>query len=156
MFSIFFMVGWALVRIAMGDQLVAESANWHLVAENSVAGFAVLYLIARAFSSGTTALTGVEAISNGVPAFQKPKSRNAATTLLLLGVISMAMFASITWLAMYTGVKVAEKNSDLIGLPPGEEQKTVISQIAETVFSNCAGLGGHRRDGDCAHLGAGS
>ena len=54
---------------------------------------------ARAFSSGRTALTGVEAISNGVPAFRKPKSKNAATTLLLLGGIAMTMFAAITWLA---------------------------------------------------------
>ncbi len=48
-------------------------------------GLALVFLIARAFSSGTTALTGIEAISNGVPAFRKPKSKNAATTLLLLG-----------------------------------------------------------------------
>lgn len=135
MLAIFCMVVWAVFRIASGDELRAESADWELVAEVSVSGFAVVYLIARAFSSGTTALTGVEAISNGVPAFEKPKSRNAATTLLLLGVISMAMFISITWLAIYTGVQVAETSEDLIGMPAGEEQKTVIAQIANAVFS---------------------
>ena len=46
---------------------------------------ALVFLLARAFSSGCAALTGVEAITNGVPAFRKPKSKNAATTLLLLG-----------------------------------------------------------------------
>ena len=46
-----------------------------------------MFLVLRAFSSGCTALTGVEAISNGVPAFKKPKSKNAATTLLLLGAL---------------------------------------------------------------------
>ena len=101
------MVVTAVIRMAMGDQLRAESADWDLVAEGSFAGAALVFLVARAFSSGTTALTGIEAISNGVPAFRKPKSRNAATTLLMLGVISMSMFAAITWLALSTGVKVA-------------------------------------------------
>jgi hypothetical protein len=71
-----------------------------------------------------------------VPAFRKPKSRNAATTLLLLGVISMTMFAGITWLALQTQVHVAESVDLLIGAPEGTYQKTVIAQVAETVFSN--------------------
>jgi amino acid transporter len=136
MISIFFMVGWAIVRIAQGDVIRAESADWEVVAHGSFAGVAVAYLVARAFSSGTTALTGVEAISNGVPAFKQPKSRNAATTLLLLGVISMTMFISITWLARYTGVQVTDDNALLVGMAPDETQKTVIAQIANAVFSN--------------------
>jgi amino acid transporter len=136
MVSIFLMVGWAIVRMLSGTEIQAESADYTLVAENTFTGLALIYLVARAFTSGTTALTGVEAISNGVPAFEKPKSKNAATTLLLLGVISMTMFASITWLALNTGVKVAENSEDLIGLPEGEPQKTVIAQVANAVFSN--------------------
>ena len=54
-------------------------------APDGLAGFALVFLLLRAFSSGCAALTGVEAISNGVPAFRKPKSKNAATTLLLMG-----------------------------------------------------------------------
>ena len=80
------------------------------------------------------ALTGIEAIANGVPAFKKPKSKNAATTLALLGGIAMTMFAGITWLALYTQVKVTEFDEDLIGLPEGQPQKTVIVQIADAVF----------------------
>ena len=53
------------------------------------------FLLARAFSSGCAALTGVEAISNGVPAFRKPKSKNAATTLLLLGTIAITMLLGV-------------------------------------------------------------
>ena len=60
---------------------------------------ALVFLLARAFSSGCAALTGVEAISNGVPAFRKPKSSNAATTLLLLGAIAVTMMMSIIILA---------------------------------------------------------
>jgi amino acid transporter len=140
MAAIFLMVGWAIVRLLSGAELRAESADWTMVAEGSFTGLALAYLVARSFTSGTTALTGVEAISNGVPAFKHPKSKNAATTLLLLGVISMTMFASITWLALKTGVQVAEHNEDLKGLPDGEQQKTVIVQIANTVFSNAPAL----------------
>lgn len=136
MLSIFVMIGVAIVRLAMGNDLEAESANWDVIPEASFAGFALVFVIARAFSSGTTALTGIEAVSNGVPAFRPPKSKNAATTLLLLGVISMAMFSGITWLALQTGVRITEFNRDLIGLPAGQEQKTVIVQIANAVFDN--------------------
>lgn len=128
------MVVVAAIRWATGQSLVAESAGWDIHAEGGVAGLALVYLIARSFTSGTTALTGIEAIANGVPAFRKPKSKNAATTLLLLGVIATTMFMSITVLAIKTGVKVTEDNADLIGLPPGEAQKTVIVQIAQAVY----------------------
>ena len=133
--SIFIMIGSAAFQMATGSNLQAESANWTIVAENSFTGAALIFLIARAFSSGTTALTGIEAVSNGVPAFKKPKSKNAATTLLLLGVISMSMFAGITWLALQTNVHVTHFDSELIGLPEGQSQKTVIVQIADAVFA---------------------
>lgn len=135
-FSIIMMMVWAGIQLSQGIELQAESANWTVKAEQSFTGFALMFLFARAFSSGCTALTGVEAISNGVPAFRKPKSKNAATTLLLLGVISSTMFLSITYLAMKTGVKVAEHPENLIGLPEGQSQKTVIVQIAQATFGN--------------------
>ena len=135
-FGIFAMIITAAVRWAAGDTMLAESANWEIEPEATFAGAALVFLLARAFSSGCTALTGVEAISNGVPAFRKPKSKNAAATLVMLGVLSVTMFMSITILALVTKVKVAENNADLIGLPPGEDQKTVIAQIAQAVFSN--------------------
>ncbi len=136
MLAIFTMIIWAGVRLLRGDEMLAESAGWEVQSETTYAGLALVLLVARAFSSGTTALTGVEAISNGVPAFRRPKSRNAATTLLLLGVISMSMFVGITWLAMTTQVHVASSDDLLIGLPEGATQKTVIVQVAEAVFSN--------------------
>lgn len=134
--SIFLMLGYALWQVISGETLTAESAAWTLdqAHVHTYNGFALAFLLARAFSSGTTALTGVEAISNGVPAFQHPKSKNAATTLAMLGTISMLMFTGITWLALKTGVKVAEADSHLIGLPEGESQKTVIAQVAQAVF----------------------
>lgn len=133
--SIFIMIGTAAVQLAMGNDIQAESANWQIVAEQTFTGAALIFLVARAFSSGTTALTGIEAISNGVPAFKKPKSKNAATTLLLLGLTSMSMFAGIIWLALKTNVHVTLLDSELIGLPEGQAQKTVIVQIANAVFT---------------------
>lgn len=124
------------IRLLAGAELRAESAEWQILAQDEVVGLALAFLVARAFSSGTTALTGIEAIANGVPSFRKPKARNAATTLLLLGVISMTMFASITWLALTTGVKVTGDDADLVGLPEGQSQKTVIVQIAQAVFGS--------------------
>ncbi len=83
----YIMLAWGFFQIyVLGTPLQAESADFEMHSEHGeILGFALVFLVARAFSSGSAALTGVEAISNGVPAFRKPKSRNAATTLALLG-----------------------------------------------------------------------
>ena len=125
-----------LIRTALGHTMQAESAGWEIVTADASTGFALAFLIARAFASGTTALTGIQVVANNVPSFQEPKARNAATTLGLLAVVSMAMFAGITWLAFATNVRVANANADLIGLPAGDTQKTVIIQVAAAVFQD--------------------
>jgi len=103
----------------LGGCPVAESSDLVLHKEQGLA----LFLILRAFAAGTTALTGVEAISNGVPAFRYPQSRNAATTLGIMGTMSISMFIGITWLANQTQIRVNE-----------ESVQTVVAQIADTVF----------------------
>jgi hypothetical protein len=95
---------------------------------------AVLLLALRAFSQGCTALTGVEAVSNGVPNFKSPKSRNAANTLAIMGGITISMFAGITALALVARVRVADDPAQLIGAPAGYQQRTAIAQIAGAVF----------------------
>lgn len=119
-----------------GEQVAAESAGFHLVEEGQhLAGLGLVFLLLRSFSSGSAALTGVEAISNGVPAFRKPKSRNAATTLLMMGVLAISMFLGLIALARLTGAKVAEDPAhQLVGAPAGYEQKTLIAQLAHAVF----------------------
>src|SRR4051812_9908544 len=137
MVGMYIMLAWGFFQIyVLGEPLRAESAAFDLHSEHGdVLGFALVFLIARAFSSGSAALTGVEAISNGVPAFRKPKSRNAATTLLLLGVISVSLFMGIIMLAKETGVQMAERPEEqLVGAPPGYHQKTLIAQLADAVF----------------------
>ncbi|HEU5107125.1 MAG TPA: APC family permease, partial [Micromonosporaceae bacterium] len=95
-----------------------------------------MFLLLRAFSSGCAALTGVEAISNGVPAFKAPKSRNAATTLLLLGTVAVTMLVGIIALSRLTGLQYVESPSQIISGPPGYVQKTVTAQLGQTVFGD--------------------
>jgi len=129
------MVVWGLVEWALGRPLRAESAGFELHEEASLAGFALFFLVLRSFSSGAAALTGVEAISNGVPAFRKPKAKNAATTLLMMGVLAVTMLVGIITLAVVTDVKFAEDPAaQLTGAPEGYRQKTIVAQIAEAVF----------------------
>ncbi|KOV69369.1 DNA-binding protein [Streptomyces sp. MMG1121] len=139
--GVFIMIAWGAFRgLVLGDTMRAPTADYHIRAEHQgLAGFALVFLLLRAFSSGCAALTGVEAISNGVPAFRKPKSKNAATTLAMMGLLAVTMFCGIIALAMTTKVRMAENPAtDLIrgGIPIGSGyvQNPVISQVAEAVF----------------------
>ncbi|HEX5402134.1 MAG TPA: APC family permease [Pseudonocardiaceae bacterium] len=138
MIGVFGMIIWGLIRLASGADIEAASAKFHLAASNTgLVGFGFAFLVLRSFSSGSAALTGVEAISNGVPAFHKPKSKNAATTLLLMGTIAVVMFLGIITLARVTHVNFADNPAtQLIGAPAGYHQKTMIAQVAGAVFSN--------------------
>jgi len=137
------LIGLGFTKLATGHHLTAESAHLHYQHVKTYTGIALVYLLARSFASGCTALTGVEAISNGVPAFREPKSDNAATTLALLGGIAVSMFLAITALAVVTHVHIADSAhlGNLVGEPPGYHQRTVIAQIGATV------LGGDRSPG---------
>jgi len=89
-----------------------------------------LFLILRAFSSGSTALTGVEAISDGVLAFRYPQSRNAATTLGVMGIMAVTMFLGISFLATHVENVVAFEGME----------RTVNAQIALAVFGSGPGF----------------
>jgi amino acid transporter len=125
-----------LVRVfILGQDLRAPSADLVISAEDShLTSFAFVFLMLRTFSSGCAALTGVEAISNGVPAFKPPKSKNAATTLLLLGSIAIIMLVGIVVLARVTHLQYVESVTQIIAKPPGYVQKTVTAQLGETIF----------------------
>ncbi|MFJ5225136.1 APC family permease [Streptomyces sp. NPDC088400] len=139
--GVFLMIAWGAFRgLVLGDSMHAPTADFQIKPEHQgLAGFALVFLLLRAFSSGCAALTGVEAISNGVPAFRKPKSKNAASTLALMGALAVTMFCGIIGLAMVTDVKMAESPAtDLLhnGSPVGSGyvQNPVISQVAAAVF----------------------
>ena len=143
MIAIVGMTLFGLYRHFFGDLPDVESARYTIAPtdgfEKGFTGLGAAFLLLRTFSSGCAALTGVEAISNGVPAFQKPKSKNAATTLLLMGGISVTMLMGIITLGNLTHLRYAEDPEHqllLNGVPVGsDEQQTVISQLADAVFS---------------------
>ncbi len=121
----FLTVGVGLVRHLTGSLgQVVEPPPLEVV---QTTGAVYLFLILHAFSSGTTALTGVEAISNGITAFREPRSRNAAATLLWMSAILGTLFLGITFLSGHIGA-----------IP--SEQETVISQLARTVFGGRTAL----------------
>jgi hypothetical protein len=131
--GIFLMLAVAAGRLLAGEQLRAPTAHLPVHAEHGYAGLALVLLAMRAFASGCTALTGVEAVSNGVPAFRRPKAKNAAATLAIMGALSITMFVGITALALAFHVHVAASPTDL-GLPAGTPTQTVLAQIAQTTF----------------------
>jgi amino acid transporter len=118
--AIYLMIGTGVVR-CLGGCPQAETFGNDVQVE-TVLAFA---LVLRAFAAGTTALTGVEAIADGVPAFRFPQSRNAATTLTIMAALSTSMFLGISYLARGTGVVITEHQ---------EDTKTVVAQIADAVF----------------------
>ena len=126
--AIYLLLAVGFGKVLLGEGLTAESAHDHLRQVTHTGGLLTVFLLLRAFASGCTALTGVEAVSNGVPSFQEPKSRNAATTLVLMGVLATTMFAGITALAVLAGVRMQE----------GAVQRTALSQLGLAAFGETA------------------
>ena len=133
--AVYAMLAVAFVKIGFGNGITAESAHYELRATAETGGLLTVFLVLRAFASGCTALTGVEAVSNGIPGFEPPKSRNAAATLLIMGVLAITMFAGITALAIVSHVHMAEDTSALVGFH-GESQRTALSQIGLATFGD--------------------
>lgn len=118
--SMYLLIGTGIVR-CVGGCPQAESAHLDLEPVTLLAPL----LLLRAFAAGTTALTGVEAIAEGVPVFRYPQSKNAATTLTVLGCLSISMFIGLSWLTDKTNVVYVEHL---------EGQRTVVAQVANAVF----------------------
>jgi len=147
--GVFIMIGTGLFRAIAGDAPVAESAKYHIQTQSgyhSLGFLALMFFTLRAFSSGCTALTGVEAIANGVPAFRPPKARNAQITLMAMGAIAVTMFSGITALALIAKVHITDPTDNscefrnLVNCDT-RPQRTVIAQVAGAVF------GGHHSAG---------
>jgi len=122
----YFFIGTALLLIAVGAFRALTGSIHPVVAVDPVQSVhepLTLFLLLTAFANGCTAMTGVEAVSNGVPAFEPPESKNAAATMLMMVVLSITMFLGITLLAHAYGIVPSEK-------------ETVISQLARGVFGD--------------------
>ncbi|WP_405117149.1 APC family permease [Paenibacillus sp. FSL K6-1217] len=114
--AMFIMIGLGVFNVLTGR----VPAELHTSLGTPVAGIS-LFLLLRAFSSGSSALTGVEAISNAIPNFKAPAPNNAAKTLAAMGILLALLFSGIVFLAYYYGIAP-------------REQVTVVSDIAEHVF----------------------
>ncbi len=119
------LVGAGLWKLAVGPTAVGPGGAG-LPAGNGTQAL-TLFLVLRAFANGCTAMTGVEAVSNGVSAFRPPESRNAVTVLLVMGALSVTLFLGITVLAQ--GYAISPR-----------EQETVVSQLARAIFGNESAL----------------
>jgi amino acid transporter len=147
MVSMIGMAGWGFAQHFLGGGLPqAESADLVAVPdgefEGGIAGLAGAFLLLRAFASGCATLTGVEAIANGVPAFRRPKGRNAAMTLTMLGLVAITLALSIVSLANITDAQVVEDPARQLrhadGSRVGDEyhQDPLVGQIAHAVFAD--------------------
>lgn len=121
--SFLFMIGFGLIKYFLGAEITASPPTEDLaLAVGYVPQELSLFLLLGAFSNGCAALTGIEAISNGVMAFKQPESRNAARTLMIMAVLLCTMFLGTSLLAYLYGIN-----------PKASE--TVISQFARLIFT---------------------
>ena len=118
--SIFVLIGTGLVRCSGGGGCPQAVAP-HAVPAG--VGAVTIFVVLRAFASGSTALTGVEAIANGVNAFRRPHGKNAAKTLAILGAIAIAMFVGVSWLAVHMHAR-----------PTATGTPSVLSELARATF----------------------
>ncbi len=136
------MIGLGMVQWATDGLARAESARYQLFPAPGYESLTTLglgVLILRAFASGTVALTGVQGVANGVPALQRPKSRNAATVLLVMAAISITILLSVITLVRASGIQMAVDPQEQLrfeGDPVGPDfvQDTVLGQLAKVVF----------------------
>jgi amino acid transporter len=144
--TVFVMIGSGLYKVfVLGETLVTTSSDYeihgvHDFLENPTQA-AVVLLLLRAFASGCSALTGIEAIANGVPAFKEPKIKNANITMVAMGTIAVLMFLGTTWLALSSGVKYLEFPDQLNNQAQLDQfltspQQSLMAQVGIAVFGN--------------------
>jgi amino acid transporter len=131
------MIVTAIIETLAGHPPIAESAGYSVRPE-SIAQAGFILLLLRAFSSGCSALTGVEAVSNGVQAFRRPKIQNAQKTLVLMGSIAIVLFIGLVTIALVSQVHYAQSACDLIGFKHClvVPQRSLVAQIASATFGN--------------------
>ncbi len=127
-----------LTRIAMGDQLQPASAGYTARGEATEwSSAALLLLSARAFASGSVAVSGIETFTTRVSFFRPPRGRNAAIALATVGIATVALFIGLVVLAFLVGAQQSsDPHSQLAGLPESYVQPSLIGQLSESVFSH--------------------
>ena len=140
--SVLSMFGVGIFKLLNGETISAVSAEYSVRAiENVQAGGVLLVLLLlRSFASGSAALTGVEAIANGVPAFRVPKIKNAQATMAWMGITAVTMMVGIVSFSLISGVKYIEDSSQLSGAQLQQflatPQPSVIAQLGMAIFGD--------------------
>jgi amino acid transporter len=133
------LVGWGLWRVlGRGEQLRADSADLTVSATGGgLAGLALVFVLARALASGSVALTGVQTLANQVPAFRPPRSRNAATALFAVGLITSLLLIAMVALARMTDLQYVElPATQIAGAGADYVQPPVTAQLADVIFDS--------------------
>ncbi len=140
--SVFIMFGVGIFRILSGESITAVSAEYsvHAIENVQAGGLIFVLLLLRGFASGSAALTGIEAIANGVPAFRVPKIKNAQTTMSLMGITAITMLVGIVSFALISGVRYIESAEQLSGVQReaflSAPQPSVIAQLGLAIFGD--------------------
>jgi amino acid transporter len=141
--SVFTMFGVGIYKLLTGESIQAVSAEYSVQAVENVqaGGLIFVLLLMRSFASGSAALTGIEAIANGVPAFRAPKIKNAQITMSLMGLTAITMMIGIVSFGLISGVRYIENAEHQLGGAQLETflstpQPSVIAQIGLAIFGD--------------------
>lgn len=141
--SVFTMFGVGIYKLLSGESIQAVSAEYAVQAVENVqaGGLIFVLLLMRSFASGSAALTGIEAIANGVPAFRAPKIKNAQITMSLMGLTAITMMIGIVSFGLISGVRYIENAQHQLGGAQLETflstpQPSVIAQIGLAIFGD--------------------
>jgi amino acid transporter len=115
-------VGWGIVNVVTGSAHELPAPDHVISSEGQVV---TIFLLLKAFAGGSVALTGVEAIANGVPAFKPPEAKNAANTLIMMAVLLGVIFIGLTFVGLHYGVRATDAQG-----------ATVLGQVGQAVFGN--------------------
>ena len=115
-------VGWGIVNVITGSAHELPAPDHVISSEGQVV---TIFLLLKAFAGGSVALTGVEAIANGVPAFKPPEAKNAANTLIMMALLLGVIFIGLTFVGLHYGVRATDAQG-----------ATVLGQVGQAVFGN--------------------
>jgi len=148
--AVFLTMSVGLIRVGLGDTPHAQTADYTVVHSNigdqATLGLATVLIVLRAFSSGAVALAGVQTVATAVPAFKKPRGKNAGNTLLLSGLLAALMLTGLTYLASVTGIKYVDDphlylvRGDGSPVSAEYEQEPVLAQLAHAIFDNAPAM----------------
>ena len=136
--SVLIMLGAGIYKLLAGLPISSPSADYHVIAQHDLTAtpLLIILLILRSFASGSAALTGVEAIANGVPAFRLPKVKNAQKTMTWMGAAAITMFSGIIFFSLKANIHYLDDPVKQIGHALTSPQQSVLAQLGIAIFGD--------------------